>query len=256
MTPRMRVLTFATAAVLIITSTVGCGILSAAKKLANNAVLLGNLSEKITSAEKLTYKAVYKATDGSTDTIDQAPPKVAYLSSDSDWIYDGSDIYSCDTSGGSLTCTKTAVDSTDQADAMLGLGAGGFFTGGLGIALLAAALIVPQSNVKTENKKIAGLSGTCVTVSGVDTNAQDDDITAFSMCVADNGIVTDFEGTYKSGKKDGITLQTYSTSVDSSAFQVPAGATITDLSATPTEPATTDSVAPSEGPSAAPSPSN
>jgi hypothetical protein len=255
MTPRMRILTFATAAVLIVTSTVGCGLLSAAKKLANNAVLLGNLSEKITAAEKLTYKAVYKATDGSTDTIDQAPPKVAYLSSDSDWIYDGTDIYACDNSSGTLSCTKTPVDSNDQADAMLGLGAGGFFTGGLGIALLAAALIVPQSGVKTENKKIAGLSGTCVTVNGIDTNdASDDDITAFSMCVADNGVVTDFEGTYKSGKKDGITLQKFSSSVDADAFKVPAGATITDLSAPPTDlPTATDTGAPSEIPSPAPS---
>jgi hypothetical protein len=252
MTPRMRILTFATAGVLIIGSTVGCGILGAAKKLANNAVLLGNLSTKITDAEKLTYKAVYKASDGSTDTIAQAPPKVAYLSSDSDWIFDGTDVYACDTSGGSLSCTKTP-DSGDGSDS-LGLGAGLFFSGGMGVALLAAALVVPSTNVKTSNKKIAGLNGTCVSVTGVDQNSSDDDITGFSMCVADNGIVTDYEATYKSGKKDGITLQSYSTSVDASSFQVPAGATITDLSAPPSEPSTTDTGAPSASPS--PSPSN
>ena len=98
-----------------------------------------------------------------------------------------------------------------------------------------------------------------MTVSGIDTaDSADDDITAFSMCVADNGVVTDFEGTYKSGKKDGITLQKYSTSVDSSAFQVPAGATITDLSAPPTDqptdqPTATDTGDPSDSPSPAPS---
>jgi hypothetical protein len=252
MTPRYRVLTYVTAATLILGSLVGCGLLSAAKKLANNAVLLGNLSEKITNAEKLTYQAVYKATDGTTDTIEQAPPKVAYLSSDSDWIFTGDTIYACDTESGALTCTKTVETSTDDPDASLaGLGAGGFFTGALGITLLAAALIVPQTNVKTSNKTIAGLSGTCVDVTGVDQNANDDDIVGFSLCVADNGIVTDFEGTYQSGKKDGITLQKYSTSVDSGAFAPPAGAKITDLNAPPTEPAVTNTGAP--GDSASPS---
>ncbi len=247
MTPRMRMLTYVTAATLVLGSLVGCGLLSAAKKLANNAVLLGNLSEKITAAEKLTYKAVYKATDGSTDTIEQAPPKVAYLSSDSDWIFTGDTIYSCDTESGALSCTKTVETDTEDPDAALGLGAGAFFSGGLGIALLAAALVVPQTNVKTSNKKIAGLGGTCVDVTGVDQNSSDDDIVGFSMCVADNGVVTDFESTDNKGKKDGITLQSYSTSVDSSAFAPPAGATITDLSAPPTEPpTTTESIAPSE----------
>ena len=248
-------LTYVSAATLILGSLVGCGLLGAAKKLASNAVLLGNLSEKLTAAEKLTYKAVYKASDGTTDTIEQAPPKVAYLSSDSDWIFTGDTIYSCDTESGSLSCTKTVdTDTADPDDAALaGLGAGGFFTGGLGIALLAAALIVPQTNVKTSNKTIAGLGGTCVDVTGIqqDTDDSDGDIVAFSMCVADNGIVTDFEGTDSTGKKTGITLQKYSTSVDSSAFQPPAGATITDLSAPPSAPAATDTAAPTD--SAAPS---
>jgi hypothetical protein len=238
MTPRMRMATYVTAGTLIVATTVGCGLLSTAKKLAGNAVLIGNLSEKITNAEKLTYKAVYKASDGTTDTIDQAPPKVAYLSSDSDWIFTGSVIYSCSSDNGALSCTKDEVTSTDDADASLaGLGAGGFFTGGLGITLLAAALVVPQTNVKTSNQKIAGLNGTCVDVSGVTTDSTSDDITGFTMCVADNGVVTNFQGIYGSGKKDGITLQSFSTSVDASAFQLPAGATVTDLGAIPTAPA-------------------
>jgi hypothetical protein len=230
-------ITYVTAATLVLATTLGCSALSSAKKLASHAVELGKLSEKMTAAEKLTYTAKYKDSTGETDTVAQAPPKVAYLSPTTDYIFTGDTIYNCDTENGKLTCSKTADTETDDPDGDLANGLGGtFFTGELGITLLAAALLVPQSNVKDSNQKIAGLNSTCISVTGLsqaDSNSSPgpDDFNAFSMCVADNGVVTNFVGTDTSGKKSGITMTSFSTSVSQSVFGLPAGATISDSTA-------------------------
>ncbi len=259
MTPRMRIITYVSAAALVIATTVGCGALSKAKKIAGNAVELGNLSEKMTNAEKLTYKAVYKDSDGGTDEVDQAPPKVAYLSKDSDYIFTGDTIYNCDTQSGTLTCSKTAETSTDSADTAALLGGGSFMTGALGITLLAAALLLPSSDVKSTSKTIAGQKSTCVDASGLESSdigsgatstsgsGDDTDISSFSMCVADNGVVTNFVGTDTKGKKSGITMTSFSTSVDNSKFGPPAGATIVDGSSVPTVSSGPDSAPPTDG---------
>src|SRR5215475_10904776 len=109
MTYRIRVLTYITAAVVVIATATGCGLLSSAKHLASNVGTLGDLSSKITDAEKLTYKADYTASDGSKNTVAQAPPKTAYLSADADWIYDGTYVYTCETESAATTCDKTPV---------------------------------------------------------------------------------------------------------------------------------------------------
>jgi hypothetical protein len=263
MSPRNRMITYVTAAALVLATTLGCSALSSAKKLASHAVELGKLSEKMTAAEKLTYEAKYKDSTGGIDTIAQAPPKVAYLSSDTDYIFTGDTIYNCDSDNGQLTCSKTADTDTADPDGQLADGLGGtFFTGELGITLLAAALLVPQSNVKDSNQKIAGLNSTCISVSGLSTNQQDagaspdpDDFNAFSMCVADNGVVTNFVGTDTSGKKSGITMTSFSGSVDQSVFAPPAGAQITTGTAPTISGAPSASAVPSTAPSASASPS-
>jgi hypothetical protein len=261
MTNRIRMITYVTAAVVVIATTVGCGILSSAKNLAANVGTLGDLSNKITSAEKLTYEATYKASDGSTNTVAQAPPKVAYLSADSDWIYTGDTIYNCDKESGALTCTKTA--ETDTADPSVALASGGFasgefFSGALGITLLTAATLVPGAKINKTTKKIAGLSSTCVDVTNLPgTKDGDEDLVGFSMCVADNGIVTNFVGTDSSGKNSGVTLESFKSKPDASAFLPPAGATIsTAVTPTISTPASAPASSPaSSAPSTAPSPS-
>jgi hypothetical protein len=265
MSPRNRLIPFVTAAVLILATTLGCSALSSAKKLASHAVELGKLTEEMPAAEKLTYEAKYKDSDGGSDTVAQAPPKVAYLSATSDYIFTGDTIYNCDTDNGKLTCSKTADTETADPDDQLASGLGGtFFTGELGITLLAAALLVPQSNVKDSNQTFAGLKSTCISVSGLSgttpaAGASPDpgDFNAFSMCVANNGVVTNFVGTDTSGKKTGITLTSFSTSVDQSVFGPPAGAVISTgtaptIGASPSAPA---SASPAPSDSAVPSPS-
>jgi len=261
---RIRTLTFVAAGSLVLATTLGCGFLSQAKKLAGHAVELGKLSEKITAAQKLTYTAKYKDSDGETDTIAQAPPKVAYLSPKTDYIFTGDTIYNCDTDSSGLTCSKTAADDTADPDAQAADGLGGtYFTGAFGITLLTAALLVPQSDVKDSNQKIAGLNSTCVSVSNLSgasapsSDGSNTDIAAFSMCVADNGVVTNFVGTDTKGKKTGLTMTSFSTSVDQSVFGPPAGAKI-DTSSAPTiggSDAPSASSAPSTDGSASPAPS-
>jgi hypothetical protein len=259
MTYRMRMLTYITAAAVVVATITGCGLLSSAKHLASNVGTLGDLSNKLTAAEKLTYRADYKASDGSTNTLAQAPPKTAFLGKDADWIFDGSNIYTCDTENSALACTKTVETNTADPEAVLaagGFGNAGFFSGALGIALLAAAMLVPSAKIVKTSKKIAGLNSTCVDVSNID-GAKDgtEDLKDFSMCVADNGVVTQFEGTDTDGKKSGITMTAFSTKVDDSLFQPPAGATITDAGALPGLPSSAPTAAPSGAASPLPSPS-
>jgi hypothetical protein len=262
MSPRNRLITYVTAAALVLATTLGCSALSSAKKLAGHAVELGKLTELMTNAEKLTYEAKYNDSTGTgQDIVAQAPPKVAYLSADTDYIFDGSNIYNCDTESNVLTCSKTADTDTADPDGDLAAGLGGtFFTGELGITLLAAALLVPQSNVKDSNQKIAGLQSTCISVSGLsgDTPASGaspdpDDFNAFSMCVGSNGVVTSFVGTDTSGKKTGITMTSFSSSVSPSVFGLPAGAVVSSGAAPTISAAPSVSAVPSAAPSAAPS---
>jgi hypothetical protein len=265
MSPRHRMITYVTASALVLATTLGCSALSSAKKLASHAVELGKLSEEMTNAQKLTYTAKYKDSDGGTDTVAQAPPKVAYLSATTDYIFTGDTIYNCDTESNQLTCSKTAdTDTADPDDALAGGLGGTFFTGELGIVLLSAALLVPQSNVKDSNQTIAGLKSTCIAVSGLSgetaaagASPDSSDFNAFSMCVADNGVVTNFVGTDTSGKNSGITLTSFSTSVDQSVFGLPAGAVIsagtTPTISAPPSASASPSPAPSEAPSASPS---
>ena len=255
MTYRMRMFTYVTAAAVVVAAITGCGVLSSAKHLASNVGTLGDLSNQLTAAEQLTYRADYKASDGTTNTLAQAPPKTAFRSVDSDWIFDGSNIFTCDTENNAVTCTKTPETDTAAPEAVLGAGGfgnGGFFSGALGIALLAAAMLVPSAKIVKSSKKIAGLNSTCVDVSNV-SGAKDGsaDLTDFSMCVADNGVVTDFQGTDTDGKKTGITMTAFSTKVDASLFQPPAGATVTDSGGLTGLP----SVPPSAAPSGVPAPS-
>ncbi len=258
MTYRNRMLVYITAAVVVVATITGCGVLSSAKHLASNVGTLGDISNQLTAAEKLTYRADYKASDGTTNTLAQAPPKTAFLSKASDWIFDGSNIFACDTEDNVVNCTKTAETDTAAPEAVLaagGFGNGGFFSGALGIALLAGAMLVPSAKIVKSSRKIAGLDSTCVDVSNVSgTKDGTDDLTDFSMCVAGNGVVTDFQGTDTDGKKTGITMTAFSTKVDPSLFQPPAGATITDSGSLPGLPSSPPSTAPSGLPSGAPSP--
>jgi hypothetical protein len=239
MNPRIRMLVYVTAGALVISTGVGCGLLSAAKKIANNASVMSSYSEKLEKGTHATYKATYKdITGGDTVTVQQQPPNSVYVTKTGPWIFNGNTSYNCDNSSGSMVCTKTEYSSDSDANAALAgssLATGGFFVGELGIGLILAAAVVPNSKLSQNKQTIAGQSSDCVTVSNLSDvqSAGDTELSSFTMCVTGAGVVSKFSGTDTSGKTEGSVMTAYTTSIDASLFQPPAGAQIVDTNSPP-----------------------
>ncbi len=257
MTPRIRTVTYVTAAALVIATTVGCGLIGAAKKVASNLSTISDFSDKLQNGLKLTYRAEYKDTDGKKITVEQQPPNSVFIDDTGPLIITADSIYACDNSSGTMTCTKTPVSGQDDATAALAassFGTGGFMAGEAGVVLLLAASVVPQAKISKSSKKIAGQSSDCVQVDNLsDTRSGDTELKSFSMCITDQGVVSEFKGTDTSGKTAGTEMTSYSTSVDPSLFQPPAGAIINDTSNPLPAPSDDMTAEPSTGPSTEPS---
>lgn len=259
MTPRIRTVTYITAAAVVIATTVGCGFIGAAKKLASNLSTISDFSDKLQNGLKLTYRAEYTDTDGKKITVQQQPPNSVYINDTGPLIITADSIYSCDNSSGTMVCDKSPLTSTDDATAAIaasGIGAGGFLAGETGVVLLVAASVVPSAKVTKSAKKIAGQNSDCISVTNLDGTQQGDtELKSFSMCITDKGIVSEFKGTDTDGKTAGTQLTSFSTSIDPSLFQPPAGATINDSSNPAPAPSDSASLEPSGEPTPSDSPS-
>jgi hypothetical protein len=236
MTPRItRVLVVALAATLAATS-LGCGLISQAKKLVDNAQTLSDFADRLGKAEKLTYTAEYNVTDGDPVKLVQKPPNVAFIAKDSRFIFTSDALFFCDTEQGVLTCQKEPNQSSSMDTADSGLVAGvagpGFVTPEFALAIILAASIVPGAKVTQSEKTIAGQSSKCASATGLEAAADNGDKDApkeFTVCVTDAGVLASFTGTSISGEKKGIEMTKYSTSADEGAFAPPAGAKIVDV---------------------------
>jgi hypothetical protein len=248
MTHRVRAITYIVAGAMVIATGVGCGLLSAAKKVVANASIMADFSNKIQQGLNTTYQATYTDTDGSKVTVAQKPPDSVYVSGTGPWIFDVSThtSYLCDNSGGSMVCQKSTIDSQDAAGTELAsssFATGGFMAGELGVALVLAAALVPSSKVTKSSKTIAGQPSECVNVTGLpgDGDQPSTDLVSFDMCITNSGVVSEFQGKSSDGKSTGSTMTKYSTNPDPSLFQPPPGAQIQDANSFP-----------SDGPSSAP----
>jgi hypothetical protein len=262
MSPRLRATTYITAGLVVIATTVGCGILSTAKKIANNATVMASYSDKLQKGLSATYHAVYTdSSDGSQVTVQQQPPNQVYITKTGPWIFNGNTSYLCDNSNGSMVCQKTVYTSTSDANAALAgsnLSTGGFMVGELGVGLILAASVVPTAKLTQSTETIAGQKSSCVQVTnleGGNAAAGGTDLVSFKMCVTDSGVVASFNGTDSSGKTAGSTMRQYTTQIDQSLFQPPAGAQIVDSGTLPTAPSSGPPSGPS-GDNPSPSPSN
>jgi hypothetical protein len=221
----------------------GCGFIRSAKNVADNAGTLGDLSKKLDNADKLTYQAEYKLDDGSKVTVAQEPPNSAAVGPTGRYIATADEFIFCDTEDSKLVCQKTPNQGGDTtatgADAAFISGVGtGFINAPLALAVLTAAILIPSAKVDKSTQKIAGQNSTCAKVSNLEAAQKDEPadqrLQDFTVCITDSGILSRFTGT-EGGKKSGVELTSYSTKVDKSLFQVPDGATVTDLGALPSD---------------------
>ena len=51
----------------------------------------------------------------------------------------------------------------------------------------------------------------------------------FTVCITDDGVLGSFDGALQDGSKANLELVSYTKTADATAFQPPAGATITDV---------------------------
>jgi hypothetical protein len=235
--PRSKLLAAAAAAVLVVGS-LGCGAIRSVKNIADNASTLGDLSDKLNNAEKLTFQAEYKLDDGSKVTVAQQPPNSAAVGESGRYLATADAYVFCGTESGKTSCQRTPREAGDTSGdaAVVGVGTG-FVSGSLALAVLTAAILVPSAKVDKKREKIAGQQSTCATVSNLESAQQDEPANQrlhdFTVCITDAGILARFSGTGADGTKQGVELTRYSTDVDASLFQVPAGATVTDTGAFP-----------------------
>jgi hypothetical protein len=229
-----RTIAFAAAAAVAVTATLGCGFISAASNLAGNISTLSDFADKITKSETATFQATYKLQDGTSVTVAQKPPNAATVSAKGAFIVTADSFYMCDKSSGSWVCQKSPNNSGGTADpaAVAAMGGNGFISAPLAVAVLTAAIVVPNAHVDKSTTTIAGQSSTCAKVSNLAQAQQGNEtskVSDFTVCITDSGVLARFEGTTTDGTKANVELTTYSGSVDGSLLQPPAGAQINDV---------------------------
>jgi|GEM_PF-2614903 len=231
--PRTRVIAIVSAAALAVAS-MGCGLLRSARNITANAATLGDLSDKLTKASTLTFQAQYKLDDGTLVTVAQKPPNSAAVGAKGRFITTADSFYLCDTEDSGLVCQKSPRPTGDLSASDAGLAASvagaGFISGPMALVLLTAAIVIPSAKVAKSTTKIAGQSSTCATVSNLESAQQGDatKLTDFTVCVTDNGVLSRFSGHDTDGKKAGVEMVQYSSTVDDNVLSVPADATIND----------------------------
>jgi hypothetical protein len=225
------------AAALLGAGALGCGVISKAKQAASNVSALSDVADKLGKSGKLTYTAAYKLNDGSTAQVVQQPPNAAYLGTSGRFVLTEASLLWCTTTAGKTTCQRKAntnkvTATVDQSQYLTAVAGGGFISTPMAVGVLTAAAIVPGVKIDESTQKVGGLSSTCLHVTGIPTNDNGpNDVSAkeFTVCVADNGVLTKFTGLGTDGKQAGVTLATFGDKVDANAFKAPAGAKIVDV---------------------------
>jgi hypothetical protein len=214
----------------------GCGAISKAKQAVSNVSQMTDVADKLGKSSKLTYTATYKLDDGSTAQVVQQPPNAAYLGKSGRFVLTDASLLWCTTANKKTTCQRKAntskiAASADQSQYLTAIAGGGFISTPMAVGVLTAAAIVPGVKFDESTVNVAGLSSTCLHVTNIPTNDSSAGVNAkeFTVCVGDNGVLTKFTGLGTDGKKQGVMLTKFGTSVDANAFKAPAGAKITDV---------------------------
>jgi hypothetical protein len=213
----------------------GCGLVDQAKDIVANASALSDFVERLNSAAQLTYTADYKVVDGKPVTLVQQPPNAAYLSGEGRYILTPDALYLCSKDGGKTRCQRSpnsGVDGADSAGMMAAFAGPGFVSTPIVLAIMTAAIVVPDAKIEQSNKTIAGQDSLCATATGLDSVAEAGDGDApkeFSVCVTEAGVLASYHGVSVDGTELGVERTKFSDQADPKAFLPPKGATIVDV---------------------------
>jgi hypothetical protein len=222
----VRIATVAAAAV-IGGFSLGCGIVQNAVDTANT---LSEFSDRLGKAAELTYTAEYQTQDA-TVTLVQSPPNSAVINGDQRLIMTADVMLICDAGECQQAPSAAAASGVADANLIAGVAGAGFLTPELALGLVAAAAMVPGTDVSTSDREIAGQDSLCADVTGIEDpqGGQGEMLQAFSVCVTEHGVLSAFSGESNTGEHASIELVGYSDEVDAAAFAPPAGATVVDV---------------------------
>jgi len=211
-----------------VTALTGCVAVNSGQPGDSRAQLVGDLAGRLGQSGALTYTAVYRLPQGATATVAQAqnPGRAAYT-------YPGGKLaitpqYLADCRTGTLftTCTLTPPPSpgTDPAAALVGeIADRGLIAPEMVIGLLTSVGLDTAAVVTTRDTTIAGENATCLQVTGAQV--------AFSPAIVVSRVVTTALGSFTGVVSDtsvDVTLDQYEPTVRPDAFDLPAGAKVTD----------------------------
>ena len=195
---------------------------------------LQNFGGTIKAAKNATFKAVYTSTSSSggteTITLEQAPPKQAFTTTDSSGtvstlLNTGTATYACTTDPGS-TPNCTSMSSAGGAGALSSLVS--VYNGSTALAAIEGwqtivAAHVAGVSLKFTNTTIAGQAVRCANWSYQGSSA--------TYCVTDKGVLAKVASTDSSGSSgsSGFELTSFTTSPPASDFELPANATVVTI---------------------------
>ncbi|MFU8870628.1 hypothetical protein [Micromonospora sp. SL4-19] len=202
----------------------GCQALGDAGTALGRADLVNDLAARMDRALEQTWAADYQLAGGQTASIAQTelPLRSAYTWPDGKIIVTQQAVTRCEKSGGRMSCIVSPPVLTAGKPSVVVYTESrkhGLVTPPAVIRLLTGAALDPEATIEQSDTTLAGHHATCVDV----TRAGE----RFAACVTTEGVLGSFTGSLD-GKPAEVTLSRYTDTVDSAAFDVPAGASVVD----------------------------
>ncbi|MFC6019311.1 hypothetical protein ACFP2T_24280 [Plantactinospora solaniradicis] len=217
----------------------GCGVIDTVQNAVDAATTVTDFADRLGKSAELTFTAEYKivdnqqtkASDKQTNvTVAQQPPNSALITGDGRLIFTPEHTTICDGKECNRTPNTVTATTGPDATAVASVAGPGFVTPELALGLVTAAAMVPNADVGTSERKIAGQDTLCANVTGISDPLGTAEGTPgeLTVCVTDSGLLAAFTGRTETGEEVAVELVKYSEKVNKSAFAPPAGAKVVD----------------------------
>ncbi|MDW5323272.1 hypothetical protein [Plantactinospora sp. KLBMP9567] len=221
----LRVLAGAIISVLTVS---GCQTLDDAGRVIGRADLVNDLAARLDRSNELTYSADYQLPGGRNASISQSqdPLRAAYTYPGGKLTVTADATTACDTSTKKPTCTLTPpppANAKPSVTIFADMNKRGLVTPPVVVGLLTAAALDPDATIRQYDTTVAGRHATCVEVDQL----SDAPAAGFDACITSEGALGSFTGTVD-GTELEVALSRYRDAVESSAFELPAGAGLID----------------------------
>lgn len=226
----LKSMRLAALAVLALSATAlsGCGAVNTGQPGGGRTQLVSDLAARLDRAGALTYTAVYRLPQGATATLVQAqnPGRAAYVYPAGKLIVTPQYLADCRNGALFTACALTTPPGpgTDPATELISEVADrGLIAPAMVVGLLTAAALDGNAVITTRDTTVAGENATCLQVKGVEHAPAPN----FEVCVTAGGLLGSFTGLVNATSVD-ITLDRYDRTAAPDAFNLPAGARVTD----------------------------